>query len=67
MPVQERVGVSVGRGGGLTGEPVNVTNDLSNCSLLLVRQIAIVKGKLEMLDAGLLARPIAIPHFAAHE
>ena len=52
---------------GLKGEPVNVTNDPSDGSLLLVRQLAIVKGKLEMLDAGLLTRPIAIPHFAAHE
>ena len=67
VPVQERVGVSVGRGGELKGEPVNVTNDPSDGSFLLVRRIAIVKGKVEMLDAGLLTRPIAIPHFATHE
>ena len=40
---------------------MNVTNDPSDGSLLLVRQIAIVKGKVEMLYAGLLARPFAIP------
>ena len=67
VPVQRGVGVSVSRGVWLKGKPVNVTNDPSNGSYLLVLQIAIAKGKVEMLDAGLLTRPIVIPHFAAHE
>ena len=46
---------------------MNVTDDPMDGSLLLVRQIKIVKGKVEMLHARLLACPIAIPHFAAHK
>ena len=67
MPAPEMVGVGGGRGGRLKGKPVNGTNDPSGGSLLFFRQVAIVKGKVEMPHAGLLSRPIAILHFAANE